>query len=75
MIDSWESGNSLTLEANDNYWGEAPKAETVVIRFIDDTAQPQALENGEIQAMDPQPNPDLKKQLEASRRLDRVRVG
>lgn len=64
VIDSWESGNNLTLKANENYYGDAPKAETVVIRFINDTAQPQALENGEIQAMDPQPNPDLQKQLE-----------
>ena len=63
-ISEWESGNSLTLTANENYYGDAPKADTVVIRFISATAQPQALENGEIQAMDPQPNPDLKKQLE-----------
>jgi ABC-type transport system substrate-binding protein len=64
-LDSWESGNSLTLVANDQYYGDAPKADTVVIRFIAADAQAQALENGEIQAMDPQPNPDLKAQLEA----------
>lgn len=64
MIDKWESGNSLTLKANPEWYGDAPKASTVVIRFINDTAQPQALENGEIQAMDPQPNPDLQKQLQ-----------
>ncbi|HEX5016986.1 MAG TPA: ABC transporter family substrate-binding protein, partial [Actinomycetes bacterium] len=65
MLDSWESGNSLTLKANDEYWGEAPQAETVVVRFIASDAQAQALENGEIQAMDPQPTPDLNKQLAA----------
>ncbi len=64
-LDKWESGNSLTLVANDQYYGDAPKADTVVIRFIAADAQAQALENGEIQAMDPQPNPDLKAQLEA----------
>jgi peptide/nickel transport system substrate-binding protein len=63
-ITKWQSGNSLTLTANENYWGEQPKAQTVIIRFVPATGQPQALENGEIQAMDPQPNPDLKKQLE-----------
>lgn len=63
-LSKWESGNSLTLVANENYWGDAPQADTVVIRFISATSQPQALENGEIQAMDPQPNPDLQKQLE-----------
>lgn len=65
LLDAWESGNSLTLKANENFYGEAPVADTVVIRFIAATSQAQALENGEIQAMDPQPNPDLKKQLEA----------
>jgi peptide/nickel transport system substrate-binding protein len=65
MLDSWESGNSLTLTANENYWGDAPEAETVVIRFIASDAQAQALENGEIQAMDPQPTPDITKQLAA----------
>jgi peptide/nickel transport system substrate-binding protein len=65
MLDKWESGNSLTLKANPKWYGDPPKAETVVIRFIEDTGQPQALENGEIQAMDPQPNPDLQKQLKA----------
>ncbi len=64
-LDSWESGNSLTLVANENYYGDAPQADTVVIRFIAADAQAQALENGEVQAMDPQPNPDLKAQLEA----------
>jgi ABC-type transport system substrate-binding protein len=64
-LDKWESGNSLTLVANDQYYGDAPVADTVVVRFIAADAQAQALENGEIQAMDPQPNPDLKAQLEA----------
>jgi ABC-type transport system substrate-binding protein len=64
VISKWESGNSLTLKANENYYGDAPAAETVVIRFIAATAQAQALENGEIQAMDPQPEPDINKQLE-----------
>jgi len=40
-------------------------ADTVVIRFIASDAQAQALENGEIQAMDPQPTPDITKQLAA----------
>ncbi len=63
-LSKWESGNSLTLAANENFYGDAPLADTVVIRFIAATSQAQALENGEIQAMDPQPNPDLQKQLQ-----------
>lgn len=64
-LSSWDAGQSITLTANDKWWGEAPKAGTVVIRFVAQDGQAQALENGEIQAMDPQPNPDLVAQLEA----------
>jgi peptide/nickel transport system substrate-binding protein len=64
-IDSWESGNNITLVANEDYWGDPPASETVVIRFIAADAQAQALQNGEIQAMDPQPNADLVAQLDA----------
>jgi ABC-type transport system substrate-binding protein len=62
---SWVAGQSITLTANDKWWGTPPKAKTVVIRFIAQDGQAQALQNGEIQAMDPQPNPDLTAQLEA----------
>lgn len=62
-ISQWVPGQSLTLVANDKWWGEAPKTGTVVIRFVGADAQAQALENGEINAMDPQPTPDLLAQL------------
>jgi peptide/nickel transport system substrate-binding protein len=62
-ISQWVPGQSLTLVANDKWWGEAPKTGTVVIRFVGADAQAQALENGEINAMDPQPTPDLIAQL------------
>lgn len=65
VLSSWEAGQSITLTANENWWGEAPKAGTVVIRFVAQDGQAQALQNGEIQAMDPQPNPDLLSQLDA----------
>ena len=64
-LSKWVSGNSLTLTANPNWYGDPPASKTVVIRFIAADAQAQALQNGEIQAMDPQPNADLSKQLEA----------
>ncbi|PID55268.1 MAG: peptide ABC transporter substrate-binding protein, partial [Micrococcales bacterium] len=34
MIDSWTAGQSLTLKANPQWWGDAPKASTIVFRFI-----------------------------------------
>ena len=62
---SWEAAQSITLTANPEWWGTPPASEEVVIRYIAQDAQAQALQNGEIQAMDPQPSPDLLAQLEA----------
>ena len=64
-VDNWQAGQSITLVRNDQWWGEPGQAEQIVIRFIPQDAQAQALQNGEIQAMDPQPSPDLLAQLEA----------
>ena len=64
-IDSWEAGSSLTLVPNDAYWG-TPANGPVTIRYIAEEAQAQALANGEINAMDPQPTPDLLAQLEGT---------
>ena len=58
-------GQSLTLERNDAYWGTPGNADKIVFRLIADaTAQPQALQNEEVQIISPQPNPDLLAQLE-----------
>jgi peptide/nickel transport system substrate-binding protein len=61
-IDAWEAGSSLTLVPNPSYWG-TPANGPVTIRYIAEEAQAQALANGEINAMDPQPTPDLLAQL------------
>ncbi len=62
-IGSWEAGASVTLVPNEAYWG-TPAAGDVVVRLIAEEAQAQALANGEISAMDPQPSVDLIGQLE-----------
>ena len=59
-----EPGASSTLVPNDASGGTPGEGE-VVIRVIAEEAQAQALANGEIQAMDPQPSVDLIGQLEA----------
>ncbi len=64
-LGSWEAGASLTLVPNENYWGTPANGE-VVVRYIAEEAQAQALANGEINAMDPQPTPDLLAQLEGT---------
>lgn len=62
-IDSWTGGQSLTLKANPKWWGTPAKAQTIVIRYIADDAQAQALQNGEINIMEPQPQVDIVNQL------------
>jgi peptide/nickel transport system substrate-binding protein len=65
VLDSWTAGQSLTLKANPAWWGTPPKTGTVVLRFLAASAQAQALQNGEVQAMVPQPQVDIVNQLKA----------
>jgi len=65
VIDSWEANQSMTLKVNDKWWGTPAKASTIVIRFISPEQQAQALQNNEVQVINPQAQPDLVKQLEA----------
>ncbi|WP_203454150.1 ABC transporter family substrate-binding protein [Jiangella aurantiaca] len=64
VIDSWEAGQSLTLVANENYYGDPPATDTIVIRFIQQDQQVQALANGEVDVIAPQVNVDLVASLE-----------
>ncbi len=63
-LSEWVAGESLTLTANENYWGPAPASDSIVFRFLDQDQMAQALQNGEVDLIDPQPNPDLLNQLE-----------
>lgn len=64
MLDSFADGQSVTLVANDKYWGEKAKTPKIVIRFIAQDQQVQALQNGETNIIEPQSNPDIVAQLE-----------
>lgn len=64
-ITSWDAGQSLTMEYNEDYWGTPPRSKTIVFRFLSQEQQAQALQNREVDIMDPQPNPDLVNQLDA----------
>ncbi|MDQ3738077.1 MAG: ABC transporter substrate-binding protein, partial [Actinomycetota bacterium] len=66
QISEWTAGQSLTLVPNEEYWGPPAQLDSLTIRILADTAQAQALQNGEILAMDPQPNADLLAQLEGA---------
>jgi peptide/nickel transport system substrate-binding protein len=73
ILDSWQANQSLTLKANDKWWGTPPKASTIVMRFISPEQQAQALQNNEVQLINPQPQVDVVNQLEAMG--DAVSVG
>lgn len=58
MVKEWVRGDSLTMEANPNYWGEAPKMKNLVFKWNSEAAaRLTALQAGEIDGMDnPDPN-------------------
>ncbi|GHC87192.1 peptide ABC transporter substrate-binding protein [Nocardiopsis terrae] len=64
-IAAYDAGQSLTLEPNENWWGEAPTTESIVYRWIAADEQTQALENLEVNIVRPQPSVDLKNQVDA----------
>ncbi len=50
---SWEPGEQLTLNYNEDYWGEKGQIEQIIFRVIGDpTARRQALESGSIDGYD-----------------------
>lgn len=64
-IESFTAGQNLILTRNENFYGEpAILDEIVFLQVPDATAQPAALENGDVQVISPQPNADLVAQLE-----------
>jgi peptide/nickel transport system substrate-binding protein len=65
LLDSWQAGQSVTLKANPNYYGKTPGVNKIVFRFVDPGAMVQALQNGDLDVMSPQPTVDTLKQLQA----------
>ena len=58
MVDEWTSGESLTLTANPNFWGDAPHAETLVFRWsTESAARTLELQAGTVDGID-NPGPD-----------------
>jgi len=53
LFEAWDRGNEVTLTANPDYWGEAPKTPNLTITTIEDTgARRDALINGDIDGFD-----------------------
>ncbi|MGV9307843.1 ABC transporter family substrate-binding protein [Nonomuraea sp. NPDC004354] len=64
VLDSFSPGQSITLARNEKFWGEKAKTEKIVIRFIAQDQQVQALQNGETNIIEPQSNPDVLAQVQ-----------
>jgi peptide/nickel transport system substrate-binding protein len=57
-IKDYTQGTGITLVRNDKFWGKPAQLDTIVLRTINDaTAEAQALENGELQVIQPQADP------------------
>jgi peptide/nickel transport system substrate-binding protein len=66
VIDSFEAGSNLILKRNEAFFGTPGTVDEIVfLQVTDATQQPAALENGDVQVISPQPNPDLVAQLQA----------
>jgi len=59
-IAKWTKGDNITLTPNGKYWGPKPKLDKVVFKIEADTAAEfQAFKSGQVQAIYPQPQPDV----------------
>jgi len=69
MVSEWNRGENLTLTAFPDYWGDAPKAETLVFRWsTESAARLQELQAGTIDGFD-NPGPDDFATIEADPNL------
>jgi peptide/nickel transport system substrate-binding protein len=66
-VAEFREGESITLEANPDYWGDAPANDRVMIRFFQTSSQMKlALENGEIDVAHRDFSPDEQADLEGN---------
>ncbi|MGI8794936.1 MAG: ABC transporter family substrate-binding protein, partial [Acidimicrobiales bacterium] len=66
-LKEWVKGQSLTLVPNEKWWGkDKTTLEAIIFRFLpESTTQPDALRNGEVDMIYPQPQTDLIAQVDA----------
>jgi glutathione transport system substrate-binding protein len=58
-LERWDKGSSLTLVRNDKFWGKKPHLDKIIYRFLpESSSQPDALRNGEVNIIYPQPQLD-----------------
>jgi peptide/nickel transport system substrate-binding protein len=67
VVANFSEGESITLEANPDYWGDAPANDRVMIRFFQTSSQMKlALESGEIDVAHRDFSPDEMADLEGN---------
>jgi peptide/nickel transport system substrate-binding protein len=60
VLTSWEKGQQIDLAVNEDYWGEAPEVERIVIQSLtDSTAKLQAFQSGSLDGYSNVPSADL----------------
>jgi ABC-type transport system substrate-binding protein len=65
-LKEWVQGDHITLEANPDYWGPAPKIKTVILRWSTESAQRLLeLQSGTVDGID-NPGPDDIKTIQSS---------
>lgn len=62
-LSSWKAGESVTLTANENYYGTPAATKELNFRFLADSGMVQALQNKDLDVIDPQPTVDTLEQL------------
>ncbi|MDO5740049.1 MAG: ABC transporter family substrate-binding protein [Ornithinimicrobium sp.] len=61
---TWQEGESLGLLPNDKFYGPAPATKNLTFKFVAPEAQVQALQNGDINVIEPQATVDTVDQLQ-----------
>ena len=69
------AAQTYTLKPNPNWWGQKPKLASIVYRVVDQTAQANALANGEISLMDVGPDATTYRQVQAIPNVDVRQAG
>jgi len=58
LLDHWTKTQEIVLKPNANYWGKRPNLDSVIFKFITDTAaEQQDFKSGQVLAIYPQPQP------------------
>lgn len=65
IMEAWKKGQEISYVPNEKFWGEKPKLDRVVFRFItDSSAELQAFRTGQVQMIHPQQQIGLGEQLQ-----------